>query len=67
MKKYLAILLVVMSIFGSGMLITFGLGNLFKFLILDKGIELWIVLLTSILILSIIITTIDYFITKEDN
>lgn len=67
MKKYLATLLLVMSGLGSGMLITCGLVNLFEFLILDKGIKMWVVLLAFIFILSIVITTINYFSTKEDD
>lgn len=66
MKKYLATLLVVMVILGGVLSISFGLGNLFKFLIFGKGIEIWIVFLAFIFILSIIVTTINYFITKED-
>lgn len=67
MKKYLTTLSVVMIILGGGMSIGFDLGNLLKFLIFGKCIEIWIVLLAFLFISSIIITTIDYFITKEDD
>lgn len=66
MKKYLITLVIVMAILGGGLSIGFGLANLLKFLIIDKGVEMWIVLLTSIFILSIIITTVVYFSTKKD-
>lgn len=66
MKKYLATLLVVMVILGGGLSIVFGLGNLLNFLIFDKGVEMWIVFLAFIFIFSIIVTTINYFITKND-
>lgn len=67
MKKYLITLVIVMVILGGVLSISFGLGNLFKFLIFDKCVEIWIVFLAFIFILSIIITTINYFITKEDD
>ena len=66
MKKYVATLLVVMIFIGGSLSIVFGLAELFKFLIFDKGVEMWIVFLAFIFIVSIIITTINYFITKED-
>lgn len=66
MKKYLAILLSVIVIICAGLSFGFGIFNLFKFLILDKGIEIWIVLLACIFIVSIIITTVIYFSIKED-
>lgn len=66
MKKYLAILLSVIVIICVGLSIGFGIFNLFKFLIFDKGIEIWIVLLACIFIISIIFTTVVYFSTKED-
>lgn len=66
MKKYLATLLVVMVILGGGLSICFGLGSLLKFLIFDKCIDIWLIFLAYIFILSIIITTINYFVTKKD-
>lgn len=67
MKKYLITLLVVMVILGGGMSIVFGLCNLLNFLILNKCVEMWIVFLACIFIFSIIITTINYFSTKEED
>lgn len=66
MKKYLTTLLVVMGIIGGGLSIGWWLADLCKFLIVDKGIEIWIVFLVYVFILSLIITTTDYFSTKED-
>lgn len=66
MKKYLITLLVVMIFIGGALSIGWWLAELCKFLIFDKGVEIWIVFLAYIFILSIIITTTDYFSTKED-